>query len=658
LKILLVEDEPATRETLAAVLKDAHYTVNSAADGQMGLELALACEPDLVLLDIGLPKLDGLHLCERLRTSGYTNPILLLTAKKSSRDRVLGLDAGADDYVVKPFDIPELLARVRALIRRSKAITTTVVTWENLRFDAVNAKVFVGDTQLHLTPKEYCLLELFLLNPKRIFSRIVILDKLWDFAESPGELAVSTHIKCLRQKLKAAGVVDPIETVYGLGYRLRPAKSEPPAPVEAATSANIAQTWQKYQPYLNEQIQTLEAVIQTLQQSPEPDAEEIKRQLQQAEQIAHKLAGSMGIFGLPLGSQLAHELEALFQAPNHRPIDQITERVTALRQHFDQARLKSPEPTPSTSLISSPLIFIVDDDLALAERLRVEAIAWGIRVEVATDLVIARQRIAKTAPNLVLLDLNFPEDKVAGLTLLEELQQSQPNLPVLVFTAQDQLSLREQVLRFGGRAFLHKPLPSYAIMQVILQQLQKQRQRLESGSGKEIWLLDTDLNLGQQLATYLAPSSEERNNAPTKQPAVETALQVVTFTQVEQLWQRLTLCGSAGMGCPSLLMFYAQNNLAPKSIDSLKLCQIIRADPQWQHLPILLLAPDSAPSQPPRQTEWNQLLDQAFAAGADHCLNPDMPVSDLVLWIRRYLGRRNRQPQLALPAAHSQEAAP
>jgi DNA-binding response OmpR family regulator len=632
LKILLVEDEPATRDALAAVLKDAHYSVNIAADGQLGLDLALACEPDLVLLDVGLPKLNGLHLCEQLRSAGYANPILLLTAKNSSDDRVLGLDAGADDYVTKPFDIPELLARVRALIRRSKAVTSSVVVWENLTFDVIHAKVTVGDRQIHLTPKEYCLLELFLFNPKRIFSRSVILDKLWDFAESPGELAVSTHIKCVRQKLKAAGVTDPVETVYGLGYRLRSEKmsnldtnptpgvvaSPPQSPTlpQEQIQQRTAQTWRKYQHHLSEQVAYLEQVVQGLQQSVDTP-----EQRQQAEQIAHKLAGSLGIFGLTLGSQLARRLEELFptlSASDTTQIQQIAGLVGELRQQLDQAIVESKQEFSTAGLATapaSPLILIVDDDLVLAERVRVEAIAWGLRVEVATDLPIARQLMDKTLPNLILLDLNFPGGQAEGLELLQELKHTAPTLPVLVFTSQNQLSTRLQTLRLGARAFLHKPLPSYAIMQAVLQHLYPPQTSQEP----QICLIDVDATLGNCLAELLAPQG----------------IQVMTLTQPDQLWQMITT------SAPGLLVI---NQQLP-GIDALELCQVVREDLQWQHIQIIVLTPASVREL---SIDQDQLIDQAFAAGADDCLSRDLPLPELVTRMRRRLQRGGSQPKLAL----------
>jgi len=221
-KILLVEDDDRIAEALAEALTDQHYVVDVADDGQAGWELAEAFHYDLIILDWMLPKLNGVHLCQRLRQKGYSMPVLMLTAKDSSTDKVIGLDAGADDYVVKPFDLKELMARIRALLRRGTAILPPVLEWENLRLDPSNCEVTYKGLPMHLTPKEYRILELFLRNFHRVFHRSEILERLWSFDEPPGEETVKVHIRSLRQKLKLAGAaVDFIETVYGLGYRLQ-----------------------------------------------------------------------------------------------------------------------------------------------------------------------------------------------------------------------------------------------------------------------------------------------------------------------------------------------------------------------------------------------------------------------------------------------------
>lgn len=222
MRVLLVEDDERIGHVLAASLKDQRYTVDLAEDGEKGWDFLEAFSYDLILLDVMLPKLSGIGLCQRLRQSGYTTPVLMLTAKDTSEDKVTGLDVGADDYVVKPFDLPELLARIRALLRRGNVTAQPILEWEALRLDPSSYEVTYSDQPLHLTPKEYGVLELFLRSGNLVLSRSAILDNLWSFDDPPSEEAVKVHIKDLRKKLRKVGAPpDFIETVYGLGYRLK-----------------------------------------------------------------------------------------------------------------------------------------------------------------------------------------------------------------------------------------------------------------------------------------------------------------------------------------------------------------------------------------------------------------------------------------------------
>lgn len=222
MKILLVEDDDQIAAALAEALTKQHYAVDTAADGQAGWEMVEVFTYDLLLLDVMLPKLDGISLCQWLRSSGYSMPILLLTAKDTSTDKVIGLDAGADDYVVKPFELQELLARIRALLRRGSPSAPPILEWGGLHLNPNTYEVTYGEHPLNLTPKEYALMELFLRNSRRVFSRGDILEHLWSSEDLPFESAVKTHIKGIRQKLKSVGApADLIETVYGIGYRLK-----------------------------------------------------------------------------------------------------------------------------------------------------------------------------------------------------------------------------------------------------------------------------------------------------------------------------------------------------------------------------------------------------------------------------------------------------
>ena len=222
MRILLVEDDVRLAEALAEALTDQLYVVDVVKDGESGWSQAKAIAYDLILLDITLPKLDGFSLCQRLRTHGYHLPILMLTARDTSSDKVNGLDAGADDYVVKPFDLQELLARIRALLRRGSSPSAPTLVWGGLHLNPSTYEVSYQNQPLQLTPKEFSLLELFLRNGRRVLSRSAIIDSLWSSENPPEEDTVKAHIKSLRQKLRTvAAPEDVIETVHGLGYRLK-----------------------------------------------------------------------------------------------------------------------------------------------------------------------------------------------------------------------------------------------------------------------------------------------------------------------------------------------------------------------------------------------------------------------------------------------------
>lgn len=222
MRALIVEDDEPTAKVLVTILASQNYVVEVASDGQMGWALLDTFPYDLLLIEATLPKRDGISLCRDIRLRHDFTPIILLANQTDAHEKAIGLDAGADDYIVKPFDSEELAARVRALMRRSSLTPSPVLEWEKLHLDPLSCEVTYSGQCLSLTAKEYAILELFLRNPRRVFSCSAILEHLWVYEEMPGEEAVRTHIKGLRQKLKAVGCsTDLIETVYGIGYRLK-----------------------------------------------------------------------------------------------------------------------------------------------------------------------------------------------------------------------------------------------------------------------------------------------------------------------------------------------------------------------------------------------------------------------------------------------------
>ena len=223
-KILIIEDEEHILQFLRRGLAYEGYRVLTAVNGTEGLEVARDTPPDLVILDWMLPEmepgLDGLEVCRRLRAASDL-PIIMLTAKESVSDRVLGLDAGADDYLVKPFALNELLARIRALVRRAKKEAPDILTFVDLRLDTGTHQAFRGERVVELTAKEYELLELFLRNPRQVLTRDLIYDRVWGYDFGGESNIIEVYVRYLRQKTESDGEPRLIYTVRGVGYVLR-----------------------------------------------------------------------------------------------------------------------------------------------------------------------------------------------------------------------------------------------------------------------------------------------------------------------------------------------------------------------------------------------------------------------------------------------------
>lgn len=222
MRILVVEDDIQLAEMLTEALTNRQYVVDTAENGEIAWDWVNTLEYDLIVLDLTLPKLDGVSFCQRLRQRNATLPILMLTARDTVADKIVGLDAGADDYVVKPFDLQELMARVRALLRRGSITTSPRLIWGELSLDPSTYEASYADSPLNLTPKEFAILELMISSGRRVLSRSNIIERIWSLEDPPTEETVKTHIKSLRHKLKAIGAPDDlIQTVHGLGYRLK-----------------------------------------------------------------------------------------------------------------------------------------------------------------------------------------------------------------------------------------------------------------------------------------------------------------------------------------------------------------------------------------------------------------------------------------------------
>jgi two-component system, OmpR family, response regulator MprA len=222
LRVFVVDDEPAVRESLRRALELEGYEVELASDGEEALgRLGANGQPDAVILDILMPGIDGLEVCRRLRAAGNGVPVLMLTARAEVDSRVAGLDAGADDYLAKPFALAELLARLRALLRRAGADSGERLRFADLELDLGTREVLRGGDPIELTRTEFSLLELFLRNPRQVLTRSVIFERVWGFDFGPTSNSLDVYIGYLRRKTEAGGRPRLIRTVRGVGYAIR-----------------------------------------------------------------------------------------------------------------------------------------------------------------------------------------------------------------------------------------------------------------------------------------------------------------------------------------------------------------------------------------------------------------------------------------------------
>ncbi|MER7277253.1 response regulator transcription factor [Dactylosporangium sp. NPDC000244] len=226
MRILVVDDDAAVRDSLARTLRFEGYQVETVADGAQAIRAVRGEEPDAVVLDVSMPVLDGLEACRELRAGGVLVPVLMLTARDSVGDRVAGLDAGADDYLIKPFALQELLARLRALLRRAQrpaaaAAADGELRFADLRLDPQTREVWRGDRLLRLTRTEFSILEVFLRHPRQVLTREVLFEHVWgyDFGETSNSIHV--YLGYLRRKLEAEGEPRLLHTVRGVGFVLR-----------------------------------------------------------------------------------------------------------------------------------------------------------------------------------------------------------------------------------------------------------------------------------------------------------------------------------------------------------------------------------------------------------------------------------------------------
>lgn len=635
MKILLIEDDESLADLVIKKLTlQKQHIIEWSDNGFEGLELAQSSEYDLILLDVALPQLNGIEVCQQLREHGNQTPILLLTAHDTITQKVAGFDAGADDYLVKPFDYRELLARVRALSRRGNDNLLPVLQWSGLTLDPNNCQVSYRGKPLKLTAKEYSLLELFLRNPHRIFSQTSLIEKIWSWEESPSENAVRTQIKGLRHKLRKAGS-DPnmIETVYGLGYRLKEIVAEASNHNQLATTEPLSSTtplsqsnmdssdnlslngiWQKYRSQYQERVILLQKTIKSMQENKSNT--ELK---QQAIASTHTLVGSLGSFGFTESSQICSQIKTILQSHdkiNHEAILYINQLLDKLLGQINSPPKITPIPISDSMTFGNDEIdlshssryelLIVDDDFPLAQALVSEAITWGIDAKVAGNISQAREAISQKLPDAILLDLSFPEANNGGLELLQELANQNIKIPVIALTARESFADRIKVARLGGKGFLTKPLSPTQAMETVSSILEQ-----SNLPDAKVLVVDNQQDNLNTISRILQPWGFE----------------IITLQDAKQFWDVLEHSN------PDIII--AQ--LETEGVSGVEICQVVRNDPRWCHLPVILIS----------SHEDIETIQQICSVGVDDHLSFPIVEEELLARIFNRLDKERYRRQLA-----------
>lgn len=644
MKILLVEDDDVLIKVLTKTLKAHHYIIDAVKDGEMGWTYGSTFEYDLIVLDVVLPKLDGISLCKRFRAEGYVTPILLLTSQTANSAKVQGLDAGADDYVVKPFDQAELAARMRALLRRGSPNPYPLLTWGDLMLNPSTCEVSFRGQRLDLTTKEYELLELMLRDSQHVFSSDELLDHLWSSEKFPSEATVRSHIRRVRHKLVAIGAPhDFIATLHGRGYYLKapqtdaampqtvmpqPLRSPSPAAFETSIDRSHGSTpslpaddrstdaQQQYLAFLNEtwtttQPDSIDQVRVLLQAIRDLHADQLTAQHQtQAQQLAHKLAGTLGIFGLHKAVHLSRQLEHWLGGQTPLPANQaplMKGLITALQQEIEATTQIQP------SQISSgqpPLLLLLSDNEPLNHALQAIAASRGLQVELVSPLALDTTLSALDAaidetgqsPDVILLHLPADRPESSGNpsqthSLLQTCTQRYPALPIVVMGDRQEWRKRLEVARQGGKLFLDTSTAPEQVIALVVTLLTR------SKLPPKVMIVDDDHHWLRTLPTLLKP----------------WGFKVTTLAEPQQFWTVLQAV------TPDVLVL----DINLPEINGFELCQMLRSDPDWQRLPVLFLsALTDASSQ-----------QQAFTVGADDFLCKPLMGGELATRILNRLQR-------------------
>jgi DNA-binding response OmpR family regulator len=621
MKILLIEDDDAIITLLTRSLSDRHYIVDAVKDGEMGWTYASTFDYGAIVLDIMLPKLDGISLCKKLRGAGYTTPILLLTAQDNATAKVQGLDAGADDYVVKPFDIGELTARVRALLRRSSINPLPLLSWGDLMLNPSSCEVSYNQQPLTLTTKEYDLLELFLRDSYRVFSNDEIIDRLWSSNDYPAEATVRSHLRRLRHKLQAVGAPpDFIGTMHGRGYYLTSVQNslddtprhlvgaihDLPLPDDCVDYslpihspqqkseylAFLLDTWVTTKPQCLASLTKIAVIVDRLFLGNCDDDDR-----QTAHQISHKLVGTLGVFALTAAMKIARQIEILLNRSTILAPPEVSSLKTYLVELEQTIATTSPSQQPDLPQPDLPLLLLVDLDPALNQSLTAIAANFSYQTLALASIEAADRYLFSCGdrpPAAILVNFRVPQTTLGSI---QNVRLRFPDRLVFVLSERDDLKDRLAVVRHGGKFICTRKLNPEQIFTAATSPISP------ISTTPKVMIVDDDLDWLRTVPNLLQP----------------WGLKITTLGDPQQFWDVFQSVQ------PDAIVL----DIQMPEINGLELCQVLRSDPQWQRLPILFL---SVSNDPISQQE-------AFKVGADDYLCKPMMGGELAQRIHHRLAR-------------------
>lgn len=646
MQILLIQTNRVGSASLADALTQHHYQLHVATNTQIGLEWAITNPYELIVLN--LPSSEGINLCRQLRDRGYNKLILLLSNSELSLNIIAGLDAGADEYIVGPCNISELMARIRALLRRREAaFMPTILMWGDLCLNSASAEVTYRSQVLSLTPKEYNLLELFLRNPQRIFTRSTIIDRLWSLESLPTESAVTTHIKGLRQQLKMAGMpVDIIETIYGLGYRLKAfpkslsvAKNSAVEPVKPAPSTPLKfQVWVVDRDWAwIERLQTtgshwglhfteitdFTVVSQSIASTP-PDVLLVNfnapdfnaQRFQEIQEFAAQFA-SLPILAFAEPENWLDRI-ALSRLGGSRclhkamPLEQILKAIARVLPHNQCID------TTVMAVDSNPLVLSELDNLLQP---------WGIHVVQLSDPQKFWSVLTETVPDLLILDLEMPGLK--GIEQCRAVRQDPKwgDLPIIAVTANPEAELIHQVFLAGADDFVSKPIVGPELITRVVSRLDRVPLRYQLEQIRQKTVKQPLKEPSKEYQANLLLVDDQPNNLRTL-----TAILTGQGYKIRKATSGKNALETVRYQVPDLILL----DIKMPEMDGYTICSALKAAAETREIPVIFLsALDDATDKV-----------KAFAVGgADYIAKP-FQAEEVLVRIKHQLTLRRQQQQL------------